>query len=342
MAMKHAQERRFEEPFSIAAGEVTSIGVRVRQRLWEQMALECEAMVQHALGAGHAIPLEVIDRLDMALSAADASSGAANPGRRSSSDASREEAGGAKAPRSEMTALASLSVAHAALSQIIAPATPEAVLLTANERSTHPAWYALGPLPIVRQMLGLSILSLVVLLGVSLSPEVSTANMSQTFLTLGGYSLFVIEVVLVSAASLGSCFQNLQKINAVIADSTYNPKFESSYWTRWVMGVISGIILSQLAYEIFLTPGPANDRTVVGVPPTIGEPILALLGGYSVDVVHGILSNIINAFGSLFRGPGDARVESERRARIVAGPPLERQTTASGPDRPEARSGTGA
>jgi hypothetical protein len=27
----------------------------------------------------------------------------------------------------------------------------------------------------------------------------------------------------------------------------------------------------------------------------VGEPLLALLGGYSVDVVHGILTRIINA-----------------------------------------------
>ena len=332
--MQHAQERRFGEPFPVAADEATSIGLRVRQRLWEHMALECEAMVQHAQSTGRAVPLDVVDRLDMALSAADAPTAAATLGRRGGSDAPRGEAGGGSAPGAEMSPLASLSAAHAALAQIIAPATPEAVLLTANERYTHPVWYALGPLPVVRQMLGLSILSLVVLLGVSLSHEVNTANMSQTLLTLEGYPLFVIEVFLVSAASLGSCFQNLQKINAVIADGTYNPKFESTYWTRWVMGVISGIILSQIIYDVFLTHGPVDNRTIVGVPPTIGQPILALLGGYSVDVVHSTLSNIINTFGNLFRGPDD---ESGRRARAAEGMAQERQTSvAPRSDRPAA------
>jgi hypothetical protein len=51
-----------------------------------------------------------------------------------------------------------LSKAHAALSLIIKPATPEAVLLLVDERRRHSTWYAFGPLPIVRQMLGLAIL----------------------------------------------------------------------------------------------------------------------------------------------------------------------------------------
>jgi len=215
-----------------------------------------------------------------------------------------------------MSSLASLSVAHAALAQIIAPATPEAVLLLTDERATHPLLYSLGPLPIVRQMLVLAILSLILLLGISLSDEVNAVNMGKTLLTLSGYPLFIIEVFLLSAASLGSCFQNLQKINVVISDGTYDPKFQSTYWTRWVMGVISGVIFSQLIYVLLMEASTASPG---GVPSTIGEPILALLGGYSVDLVHGILSHTINTLGGFFRGSQDGVAENQTRPR-VAGP----------------------
>lgn len=313
--MPSTQARRFDEPLPGEIGKVTGIGVGVRQRLWEQMARECESMAQLALSTGRTIPVEVVERLDQALSAPDAPAAPATPGRRSSDAAAREEATIGTAPVAEISPLASLSVAHAALAQIISPARPEAVLLTANERATHPLRYALGPLPIVRQMLGLAILSLLALLGIVLSEEVNVVNMSKTMLTLTGYPLFLKEAWLVSAASLGSCFQNLHRINVVISDGTYDPKFQSTYWTRWVMGVISGIILAQLVY-VFLLRGPSTTEAPA-VSATIGQPLLALLGGYSGDLVHGILSHAIDTVAGFFRVSGDPAVDNRARARVA-------------------------
>jgi len=303
--MQHAQERRFDEPLAVAAGGVTSVAVRVRQRLWEQMARECEAMAQHALSTGRTIPLEVVERLDQALSGADSAVSGSTPRQPSIGDLPREEAIVGGTPAAEISPLASLSVAHDALAQIIAPATPGAVL--------HPLWYSLGPLPIGRLMLGLAILSLFMLLGIPLSEEVSPVNMSKTMLELAGYSLFMKEAYLFSAASLGSCFQNLQRINVVISNGSYDPKFQSTYWTRWAMGVISGIIIAQLIF-VFLLQTPT---TGTSLPATIGQPLLALLGGYSVDLVHGILSHTINTLGSFFRGSGEGMVDNQTRARVT-------------------------
>jgi hypothetical protein len=285
--------------FPVPSGEATGIGAGLRQRLWQQMARECEAMAQLALSTGRTIPVEVIERLDQALSAPDAPAVVATPGLRSVDHTPREEATGGTAPVAEISPLASLSVAHAALAQIIAPATPEAVLLFADDHATHPLRYAFGPLPIVRHIFGLGVLSLFMLLGVALSEEVNVVNMTKTMLTLTGYPLFIKEVFLVSAASLGSCFQNLQKINVVISDGTYDPKFQSTYWTRWVMGVISGLILSQLIY-VFLIKTSTTEKA------TLGQPILALLGGYSSDLVQGILSHTIDTVASFFRVSGEA------------------------------------
>jgi low temperature requirement protein LtrA len=190
-------------------------------------------------------------------------------------------------------------VAHAGLARAIAPATPEAVLLMAEERARHPFWSGFGPLPLVRRMLSLALFSLVTLLGVSISAAVNTTNMSKSVLELSGFPLLMIEAFLVSAASLGACFANLQRINTFISDGTYDPRIQSTYWTRWVMGVISGIVLSQLVYVFYLAHS-GNDGTVGTASVAFGQPILALIGGYSVDFVHGILTRAINSVGSFF------------------------------------------
>jgi hypothetical protein len=309
-----SQVGRFAESIQNAAGEVESVGVLLRHQLWNRIARESEAMAQHALSSGRAIPPEVLERLDQALSASDWTAPASILGRRGIGDGSSEAVIGTELAVG-MSPLVSLSLAHSALAQIVAPATPESILQTAEERATHPLWYTLGALPIVRQMLGLAIISLVILLGSSLSGEVNSANMIKNLLELEGYPLLLTEIFLVSAASLGSCFQNLQQINAAISRGTYDPKLQSTYWTRWVMGLISGIILSQLVYDLILHS--TNEASKIGISPMVGEPLLALLGGYSVDVVQGILTRIINTIGNLFGGPADGAVEVQARARTT-------------------------
>jgi hypothetical protein len=316
---RHAEEKRFDEPLPFTAGEATGIAVRVRERLWHQMAHECEAMAQHALGTGVVVPADVIEHLDQAVSVPDGPIARPEP----------PPADGAARTSStvESSRFGLLASAHAGLALAIAPATPEAVLLMAEERARHPFWSEFGPLPLVRQMLAFTMMSLALLLGVSTSAVVNTGNMSKSLLELSGYPLFMIEAFLVSAASLGSCFANLQRINTVISDGTYDPRVQSTYWTRWVMGVISGVVLSQIVYDLFLTHS-GDDATVRTVPPAIGQPILALLGGYSIDFVHGILKRAIHTVADFFGvsmgepdnqpRPGRAKAVAQQRLALAS------------------------
>src|SRR6516162_9412898 len=289
---RHVEERPYDASPPVTAVGATGVGVQVRERLWQRMARECEAMVQHALGTGLVVPADVMEHLDQAVSAPVGQITIAAPDPPPAGAASTASAIGT-------SRFALLAAAHTGLAIAIAPATPEAVLLMADERERHPVRSEFGPLPLVRQVLGLAMLSLVVLLGVSTSAVVNTANMNKSLLELSGYPLFMIEIFLVSAASLGSCFANLQRINTVISDGTYDPRVQSTYWTRWVMGVISGIVLSQLVYVFYLAQS-GNDQTVGTASVAIGQPILALIGGYSVDFVHGILTRAINSVGNFF------------------------------------------
>jgi hypothetical protein len=310
----------FDEPPPVTARRATGVGVQVKERLWQRMARECEAMMQHALSNGLVVPAEVMQRLDQAVSAPDEPVAVAAPDRRY--DASPADAVARNASATETSRFVSLAVAHAGLALAIAPATPEAVLLMADERERHPTWCAFGPLPLVRQMLGLAMFSLVILLGVSLSAETNTENMSKSLLELSGHPLFMVEVFLVSAASLGSCFANLQRINVVISDGTYDPRFQSTYWTRWVMGVISGMILSQIVYDFLLNS--RDGTTAQAIPAALGQPVLALLGGYSVDFVHGILRRAINAVANFFGVSMDGGTGDQRHAGMAGAVAQER------------------
>jgi hypothetical protein len=186
-------------------------------------------------------------------------------------------------------------------------------------------------------MLGLALFSLCAMLGVSLSEYIDRKSLSTMFLDMSGVPLLMVEIFLVSAASLGSCFQNLQQISAYISAGTYDPRFQSTYWTRWVMGVISGFVLAELIHDLLLVAGPvaavpladaANTAATLAASSekagvsSIGVPLLALLGGYSVDLVHGILSHIVDTLASFFRIalPDPAADRSPPANRLVPAP----------------------
>jgi hypothetical protein len=310
----HAVEEPFDESRPGDARVAAGFTAQLKERVWQRMARECEAMAQHALSTGRVIPVEVMERLDQAVSAPDGPMAVVTPDRRDG--ASAPDVAARSALDSATSRFALLAAAHGGLALAIAPATPEAVRLMADECERHPVWCEFGPLPVVRQMLALALLSLAILLGVSVSAVVNTVNMNKTLLELSGYPLLMVEAFLVSAASLGSCFANLQRINTVISDGTYDPRVQSTYWTRWVMGVISGIVLSQLVYDFFLTHS-GTDASANGAAGAIGQPMLALLGGYSVDFVHGLLKRAITTLGNFFGISGDGPTASQQQAAMA-------------------------
>jgi len=312
------------EPVPASAGGLARHGERARRHLAHRLTRECEAMAQHALSTGHTVPVEVIELLDRAFSSIDA----ADTSRLAVTATPDCDQSNVAATSTDVSALVALSRAHAALAVIIAPATPEAVLAIADERCRHPLMTSFGPVPIARQMLVLALVSLITLLGVSVSPDINDANMSKTLLDLSGAPLLVVEIFLLSAGSLGSCFANLQRVNKFVSDGTYDPKSQSTYWVRWVMGIISGIVLSQLVYDVFL-----ESQTVpAGGAPTadaIGQPLLALFGGYSVDVVHSILNRLIGAVSFVFRGPEESAPGRQRSVADANLPIQDRLNTAA-------------
>src|SRR5215469_2051363 len=131
--MRSRQPSRFAGSMPASEPEVTSIAAKLRDQLWARMARECVAMAEHALSTGRPIPPEVLERLDEALSTSDVPAPASVFGPQSIGDRAGEAVVGSEST-AVVSRLASLSLAHSVLTQVVAPATPESILQTAEER----------------------------------------------------------------------------------------------------------------------------------------------------------------------------------------------------------------
>jgi len=273
----------------------------IRERLREQMLGECEVMAQHALRTGLMMTPQLMARLDECLAGRFGVIETQYTGDGTASGTDSTTVVPLRPANSASVSIAQeLADIHDSLARVVAPATPATLVLFASERRDHPGLSALGPVAVSRSFLMLGLVSLVVMLGVALSPEVNSETMKHTLLELSGVQLLLVELFLLSAASLGSCFSNLQKLNGYVSAGTYDPKFESTYWTRWVMGVISGILLSQILYALTLNNVDSGQAKISTSTSNFGEPMLALFGGYSAQLVHRIIARLLQAVETLF------------------------------------------
>lgn len=236
----------------------------------DRLEREVEAMTLYALATGVGVPPDLLTDVDKAL--------AEDP-----------------PPTDSSARMTALGTAHFALTKLLAPAKPGSVLLLVEQRRGHPYWQTFGAVPLVRTMQAIAVVSLLVLLGVSLSDRVNAVNMTKGLLNLFGYDLLCVEIFLVAAAAIGASLANLRRLDQYISNCTFEQRFEGSYWTRLVMGVISGIILSQVVYGALVGMSPDSTSMIS----EFGQPVLALLGGFSADLVHDILQRFIAVFGNV-------------------------------------------
>jgi len=248
------------------------------------MLREVEAMALHATGDGLPLPPELMTAVDRALST--------TVSVRTSPD---------QAPAAEPeTLFVELASAHAALTRIVAPARPASLQLMMDDQRRHPLTHSFGGVPLVRRMMAVAVLSLFGLLGMALFEQVTAENLGKGLLNLSGFDLMVNEAFLIFAASVGAALANLKRLDRYIAACTYDPRNDSSYWTRLVMGLISGTVLSQIVYGELVGRGLLGNPPADNVLTSIGPPVLALLGGFSADLVHDLLTHFIDVVGQAF------------------------------------------
>jgi len=266
------------------------------ESLKTSLLLECRAMAAYAFGAGLKVPPAVAEALDAFESP---------PAGEETPAPKAEPRGKAEASAADQTSrgdISTLAMIHTRLAEVVAPAKPATILLLAEEKAKKGFWVLLGPVPLIRRMMLIAILSLVALVAVSLSELVDGEPQDFSILKNSGTSLLLNELLLLSAASLGASFANLFESHRYIRDGNFDPKYEASYWIRYVLGLIAGTIMALIIpIEMFFS-GNQDGASVLGSMQGMEKPVLAILGGFSVRVVYRILDRLMAAVESLVRG----------------------------------------
>lgn len=240
-----------------------------------QLLEECRCMVGFALSSGKQLPDTIVPQLLQAEKAL------------RDYEAAIDDSGGSD---SAIAAIANLVTIHNKLAAVVAPAAPRAIVIL-QEAARKPAHVRLfGSVAIIRHMMLIAGVSLVGFIALSLSPRLDEAIQSHDILLdLDGIHLLIILLFLLSAASIGAAFDSLFRANRYIEKGTFDPRYESSYWIRFGLGLLSGMLLATL---IPLSP----ELTLMG------RPTLAMIGGFSSDLLYQIIKRLIDAIESIFKG----------------------------------------
>ncbi len=263
--------------------EIAPFAVGHSAHLRVQLLTECEAMAGYGLSNGIEVEPSTIGSFNK-LAAMDKAAGL---------------------PDEAMKELAGI---HQTLAKAVYPAIPRTIVLLDEQRRNHPFLYFLGPVPLIRRLSAAAIGFLLLLLMVSLDPDVNVENINLGLLSSSNHQLFMNQVFLLCAAGLGASFSAVFKANDFIAKTTYDPCHDSSYWSRIILGLISGIIIVELL------PSSLFDE---GTMKSFGKPSLAMLGGFSASVVYRMLQRLVESMETLVKGSGSDNQEKQRALQQV-------------------------
>lgn len=268
-------------------GDGTAVPARMAADISVSLRREVDAMIRYALGAGTPVPADIIARLSIL-------DGEVPP------------------------PLADLAKLHNQLAALVAPASPRTIRLLADDPFAGRFWSSFGPLPNIRRLLLAAIFFLACFIFASLSEHINATTIRQDIYTIDSEHLLHVLIFLMSAAGLGACFNALSTAYWFIQAGTYDPRLDSSYWIRIVLGIIAGLLISQL---VPLGGPEALDAqgNPTGSTATLGKPLLALLGGYSASMVNSVLQRLVETVQAMFKGgAADTTAANEAIARAKA------------------------
>jgi hypothetical protein len=204
-----------------------------------------------------------------------------------------------------------LTYAHNRLVDIVAPATPRTILFMETSIRQAGSWEFLGRVPFVRRMMYAAILFLLGAIVTRTFLHMNVLPQGENALAGVGGPLFLQQLHLMTVAGLGASFAVLFEVNTYTLKAAFDPLYEPSYWTRFALGLIAGVMLAELA----------SSDTNTHLYPGVAQPTIALLGGFSASVVYRILVRLRNTIASLI--PSEAGEEGDVQLRMSAATPLE-------------------
>lgn len=176
--------------------------------------------------------------------------------------------------------------------QVVTPATVQSIRYIhkymLGEDGEDRKWYRT---PIITKCLVIAIVALILLIGVSLSPEVNGINQEAGILASSGKVLLLNLLLICSASLLGVMFYLLKTISNKIKNYTLLPIDSIDLNATILIGIMSGFIMA----ELFSFSAGTLGGSIVTQKMT-----LALLGGFASDAIFSVLKGIVSKLKALF------------------------------------------
>jgi len=206
-----------------------------------------------------------------------------------------------------------LAQIHLSFSQVIAPATPNGISYVFQEKQKRSFGLFLGAVPIIRYFTAITLMLLTAMIVLGLSSNVNYTTISKGILASEGITLLLNLLFILTCAGLGACFSQLYQLNLYISNTNYDPKYDSTYWVRLILGVISGIFLVELLPpELFHADGKSN------ISQNFSKPAMAMVGGFSATMVYTILQRVVDTLESLVKGDKKSLVLMQKQQSKVS------------------------
>ncbi|HST57310.1 MAG TPA: hypothetical protein VLK84_01405 [Longimicrobium sp.] len=201
----------------------------------------------------------------------------------------------------------SLADAHQRLVRLVHPAQPGSILYLQELAANRPSRSTLGTVPVVSQILRISLVCLAAFIALGVFGSVAAAR-NGALIESVPVRVFLEEIFWMSAAGLGASFATLFEVNQQITARTYDPSAAPWLWVRLTLGVVAGFVL------VALVPigGPGGSGAHM-----MAKPTLAMLGGFSAPVVYLALNRLVESAESMFR-PDDRQGAAARRRSVNA------------------------
>lgn len=182
--------------------------------------------------------------------------------------------------------------AHNVLVDNVSPATPKSIRYTRALYTEETAKSMFRKLPLVRNLILLALFFLLMFVLTALSPEVTNDSLDKGVLDNEGTGLLLNLGFLASVSGLGVAFYLLKTVSTAVKKGTLIPEDTIYYVALIVLGVIAGLLLS----EIIVVPNESSTDTIN----LFDKSVLALLGGFSSDAIFTILQSIIERIKAVF------------------------------------------
>ena len=225
--------------------------------------------------------------------------------------------------------LADIGSLHAQLSAVVAPSLPGTIYLLQKDRARKGWLSILGPLPTVRRLMLTALFFTLTFVLSSLTRHINVVTMGLDIYRMDGWVLLNVLVFLMSAAGMGATFNALFTAHSSIVNGTYDPRSESAFWSQIGLGVIAGLVISQIVpigQDNLQLPTLKSDYDLDSIieqlklqgqtGSIISKPVLALVGGFSSTMVYTVLQRLVTTLESMFKSNGaESQAEREQMVR---------------------------